>query len=76
MHLYKNIIYIIYFQISHTYKKFLRPSYIERDQIFKSRCDQIMERFNNLNVNQNNGNKDSFIIETPKKTTVNKLVSL
>ncbi|KAL4143649.1 hypothetical protein QTP88_005960 [Uroleucon formosanum] len=58
--------------ISHTYKKFLRPSNIERDQIFKSRCDQIMERFNNLNVNQNNGNKDSFIIETPKKTTVNK----
>ncbi|XP_060877830.1 uncharacterized protein LOC132950410 isoform X2 [Metopolophium dirhodum] len=59
--------------VSHTYKKFLRPSNIERDQIFKSRCDQIMERFNNLNVNQNNENEDCLIVETTKKTTVNKL---
>ncbi|XP_001949045.2 uncharacterized protein LOC100168837 [Acyrthosiphon pisum] len=59
--------------VSQTYKKFLRPSNIERDQIFKSRCDQIMERFNNLNVNQNNENKDCLIVESPPKKTVNKL---
>jgi len=76
MHLYKNIYIIIYFQVSNSYKKFLRPSNIERDQIFKFRCDQIMERFNNLNVNQNDENDDCIIVETPKKTTVSKLVSL
>lgn len=61
--------------ISKTYKKFLRPSNIERDQIFKSKCDNLMERFNNFNImNQNNENKEnSPIIETPKKSSVNKL---
>jgi len=63
--------------MSNKYKKFLRPSNIERDQIFKSKCDNLMERFNNFNMNQNNENKENCsIIETPKKTTVNKLVSL
>jgi len=44
--------------------------------MFKSKCDKIMERFNNLNMNQNNGDEDCLIVETPKKTNVNKLVSL
>jgi len=37
-----------------------------------------MERFNNFDImNQNNENKEnSPIIETPKKSSVNKLVSL
>uniref|UniRef100_A0A2H8TMI7 Microcephalin n=1 Tax=Melanaphis sacchari TaxID=742174 RepID=A0A2H8TMI7_9HEMI len=51
--------------VSKTYKKFLRPSNIERDQIFKSNCDNLMERFNNFNMNLNNENKEnSPIIET------------
>jgi len=64
--------------MSKTYKKFLRPSNIERDQMFKSKCDNLMERFNNFNImNLNNENKESSpIIETPKKSSVNKSVSL
>ncbi|XP_022174220.1 uncharacterized protein LOC111036501 [Myzus persicae] len=58
--------------ISQTYKKFLRPSNIERDLMIKFKCDQIMERFNNLNMRQNNENEDCLIIETPKKTILNK----
>jgi len=67
-------IYIV-FQKCTSYKKFLEPSNIKRDQLFKTKCDNIMKQFN-LSMNNNTENEERYpIIEIPKKTTVDKQVS-
>lgn len=67
----------IFFQVSDKYKKYLRPSNAIRDQLFKDTCDNLMERFHNINVEQTYKNTEHGpIIETPKKTTVDQKVSL
>lgn len=53
-----------------TYKKFLSPSSIERDQLFKKKCDNLMKQFN-LSLNRSNEEGKSSTIVTPQKTTVN-----
>lgn len=59
-----------------SYQKFLDPSYIERDQLFKSKCDSIMKQFNlSINHNDKNGENHSSI-ETPQKMIADDLVSL
>ncbi|XP_027851704.2 microcephalin-like [Aphis gossypii] len=57
-----------------TYKKSLKPSNIERDQLFKSNCDNLMKQFN-LSINHNNGNEEkcSNSDTTPQTNIVNKL---
>ncbi|XP_026819681.1 uncharacterized protein LOC113558423 [Rhopalosiphum maidis] len=52
---------------SKSYQKFLDPSNIERDHLFKLKCDNLMKQFN-LSINYNN-EKNHSSIETPQKTT-------
>ncbi|XP_060847460.1 uncharacterized protein LOC132927023 [Rhopalosiphum padi] len=61
---------------SMSYQKFLDPSYIERDQLFKSKCDSIMKQFNlSINHNDKNGENHSSI-ETPQKMIADDLDDL
>jgi hypothetical protein len=65
---------IFFFQNLSSYQKFLDPSNIERDQLFKSKCDSLMKQFN-LSINRND-EKNHSSIETPQKMIADEQVSL
>uniref|UniRef100_A0A2S2PST0 Microcephalin n=1 Tax=Schizaphis graminum TaxID=13262 RepID=A0A2S2PST0_SCHGA len=52
---------------SKSYQKFLDSSNIERDQLFKSKCDNLMKQFN-LSINHKDENEEKHSsMETPQK---------
>lgn len=66
-----NSAFLFYFQKHNKYKKFLRQSDIDRDQSLKTRCDALMTRIQNFNLNSSvESPKTCKAVKTPQKTSI------